>query len=178
MRTNRKPLHFTILLVAHYLLFLPFCYILLVQLLKDKASLCEKVAALQRRLESQSIAAEHKLQNEIQRIKETALAAEKIRRERWVRENTKKIKVNDTNQMITNEKKTERLCDFLTIFLRKKKLSNFFYNFFSSSCVLHWIAFAFPMCHCLSICVCPFLSHTQFKKKTGAHRQGIGARDK
>lgn len=73
---------------------------LLVQLLKDKASLCEKVAAVQRRLESQSIAAEHKLQNEIQRIKETALAAEKIRRERWVRENTKKIKVNDTNQMI------------------------------------------------------------------------------
>lgn len=64
-----------------------------VQLLKDKASLCEKVSALTRRLESQSIAAEHKLQNEIQRIKETALAAEKIRRERWVRENTKKIKV-------------------------------------------------------------------------------------
>lgn len=64
------------------------------QLLKDKASLCEKVAALTRRLESQSIAAEHKLQNEIQRIKETAMVAEKIRRERWVRENTKKIKVN------------------------------------------------------------------------------------
>lgn len=63
------------------------------QLLKDKASLCEKVSALTRRLESQSIASEHKLQNEIQRIKETALAAEKIRRERWVRENTKKIKV-------------------------------------------------------------------------------------
>ncbi|XP_055313157.1 centrosomal protein of 131 kDa isoform X2 [Sitodiplosis mosellana] len=62
------------------------------QLLKDKASLCEKVSAMTRRLESQSIAAEHKLQNEIQRIKETALAAEKIRRERWVRENTKKIK--------------------------------------------------------------------------------------
>lgn len=63
------------------------------KLLKDKASLCEKVSAMTRRLESQSIAAEHKLQNEIQRIKETALAAEKIRRERWVRENTKKIKV-------------------------------------------------------------------------------------
>ncbi|XP_031626285.1 centrosomal protein of 131 kDa isoform X2 [Contarinia nasturtii] len=62
------------------------------QLLKDKASLCEKVSGLTRRLESQSMAAEHKLQNEIQRIKETALAAEKIRRERWVRENTKKIK--------------------------------------------------------------------------------------
>lgn len=65
------------------------------KLLKDKASLCEKVSAMTRRLESQSIAAEHKLQNEIQRIKETALAAEKIRRERWVRENTKKIKVLD-----------------------------------------------------------------------------------
>lgn len=51
------------------------------------------MSGLTRRLESQSIAAEHKLQNEIQRIKETALAAEKIRRERWVRENTKKIKV-------------------------------------------------------------------------------------
>lgn len=64
------------------------------QLLKDKASLCEKVAALTRRIESQAQTSEHKLQTEIARVKETALAAEKIRRERWVRENTKKIKVS------------------------------------------------------------------------------------
>lgn len=63
------------------------------KLLKDKGSLCEKVSALQRRLESQQQVHEHKLQTEIQRVKETALAGEKIRRERWVRENTKKIKV-------------------------------------------------------------------------------------
>ncbi|XP_067633573.1 centrosomal protein of 131 kDa [Eurosta solidaginis] len=62
------------------------------QLLKDKGSLCEKVAALTRRLESQNQAWEHKLETEVQRVKETALAGEKIRRERWVRENTKKIK--------------------------------------------------------------------------------------
>lgn len=64
------------------------------QLLKDKAALCEKVSTLTRRIESQQQTAEHKLQTEIQRVKETALAGEKIRRERWVRENTKKIKVN------------------------------------------------------------------------------------
>lgn len=46
-----------------------------------------------RRIDSQQQSAEHKLQTEIQRVKETALAAEKIRRERWVRDNTKKIKV-------------------------------------------------------------------------------------
>ncbi|TMW52960.1 hypothetical protein DOY81_001993 [Sarcophaga bullata] len=62
------------------------------QLLKDKGSLCEKVAALTRRLESQNQAWEHKLDTEIQRVKETTMAGEKIRRERWVRENTKKIK--------------------------------------------------------------------------------------
>ncbi|XP_068146347.1 centrosomal protein of 131 kDa isoform X2 [Drosophila tropicalis] len=62
------------------------------QLLKDKGSLCEKVAALTRRLESQNQAWEHRLDTELTRSKETTLAAEKIRRERWVRENTKKIK--------------------------------------------------------------------------------------
>ncbi|XP_012162496.1 centrosomal protein of 131 kDa [Ceratitis capitata] len=62
------------------------------QLLKDKGSLCEKVAALTRRLESQNQAWEHKLESEVTRVKETTLAGEKIRRERWVRENTKKIK--------------------------------------------------------------------------------------
>lgn len=63
------------------------------QLLKDKGSLCEKVAALTRRLESQNQAWEHKLETEITRVKENTMAGEKIRRERWVRENTKKIKV-------------------------------------------------------------------------------------
>lgn len=63
------------------------------QLLKDKALLCEKVSALTRRIESQNQAWEHKLQTEIVRVKESTLAGEKIRRERWVRENTKKIKV-------------------------------------------------------------------------------------
>ncbi|XP_055857329.1 centrosomal protein of 131 kDa isoform X2 [Episyrphus balteatus] len=62
------------------------------QLLKDKGSLCEKVAALTRRLESQNQAWEHKLETEVARVKETTLAGEKIRRERWVRDNTKKIK--------------------------------------------------------------------------------------
>lgn len=46
-----------------------------------------------RRIESQNQAWQHKLETESARIKETAVAAEKIRRERWVRENTKKIKV-------------------------------------------------------------------------------------
>ncbi len=63
------------------------------QLLKDKALLCEKVSALTRRIESQNQAWEHKLQTEVIRVKESTLAGEKIRRERWVRENTKKIKV-------------------------------------------------------------------------------------
>ncbi|EDW10659.1 centrosomal protein of 131 kDa isoform X1 [Drosophila mojavensis] len=62
------------------------------QLLKDKGALCEKVAALTRRLESQNQAWEHRLETELARTKETTLAGEKIRRERWVRENTKKIK--------------------------------------------------------------------------------------
>lgn len=70
------------------------CYIpIFMQLLKDKALLCEKVSALTRRIESQNQAWEHKLQTEIVRVKESTLAGEKIRRERWVRENTKKIKV-------------------------------------------------------------------------------------
>lgn len=68
------------------------------QLLKDKGSLCEKVAALTRRLESQNQAWEHKLETEVARVKETTLAGEKIRRERWVRENTKKIKVLQSNE--------------------------------------------------------------------------------
>lgn len=68
------------------------------QLLKDKGSLCEKVAALTRRLESQNQAWEHRLETEVTRVKETTLAGEKIRRERWVRENTKKIKVRTVNR--------------------------------------------------------------------------------
>ncbi|KMY92580.1 centrosomal protein of 131 kDa isoform X2 [Drosophila simulans] len=53
------------------------------QLLKDKGSLCEKVAALTRRLESQNQAWEHRLETELARTKETTMAGEKIRRERW-----------------------------------------------------------------------------------------------
>lgn len=68
------------------------------QLLKDKGSLCEKVAALTRRLESQNQAWEHRLETEVTRVKETTLAGEKIRRERWVRENTKKIKVRTVSR--------------------------------------------------------------------------------
>ncbi|KAH8375391.1 hypothetical protein KR200_003322, partial [Drosophila serrata] len=67
------------------------------QLLKDKGSLCEKVAALTRRLESQNQAWEHRLETELAKTKETTMAGEKIRRERWVRENTKKIKVEKFN---------------------------------------------------------------------------------
>lgn len=63
------------------------------QLLKDKTALSDKVATLNRRIESQNQAWQHKLDTEMVRIKETTLAGEKIRRERWVRENTKKIKV-------------------------------------------------------------------------------------
>lgn len=62
------------------------------QLLKDKASLCEKVTGLTRRLESQNQAWEHKLETELNRTRETIIASEKIRRERWTKENTKKIK--------------------------------------------------------------------------------------
>lgn len=62
------------------------------QLLKDKSSLCEKVTGLTRRVESQNQAWEHKLETEINRTRETILASEKIRRERWAKENTKKIK--------------------------------------------------------------------------------------
>ncbi|XP_063708686.1 centrosomal protein of 131 kDa [Culicoides brevitarsis] len=62
------------------------------QLLKDKANLCEKVNAATRRLDSQNQAWEHKLKTEIERAKETVMAGEKLRRERWVRDNTKKIK--------------------------------------------------------------------------------------
>lgn len=63
-------------------------------MLKDKESLCEKVSALTRRIDSQHQSSEHKLQTEVAKVKDAALAGEKIRRERWVRENTKKIKVN------------------------------------------------------------------------------------
>lgn len=62
------------------------------QLLKDKAALCEKVTGLSRRVESQNQAWEHKLETEINRTRETIMASEKIRRERWAKENTKKIK--------------------------------------------------------------------------------------
>uniref|UniRef100_A0A336LTG2 CSON004309 protein n=1 Tax=Culicoides sonorensis TaxID=179676 RepID=A0A336LTG2_CULSO len=62
------------------------------QLLKDKANLCEKVNQLTRRLDSQNQAWEHKLKTEIERAKETVMAGEKLRREKWVRDNTKKIK--------------------------------------------------------------------------------------
>lgn len=62
------------------------------QLLKDKANLCEKMNQASRRLDSQNQAWEHKLKTEIERAKETVMAGEKLRRERWVRDNTKKIK--------------------------------------------------------------------------------------
>ncbi|XP_058829093.1 centrosomal protein of 131 kDa [Topomyia yanbarensis] len=62
------------------------------QLIKDKSGLCEKVTQLTRRIESQNQIWEHRLKTELERAKDTALAAEKIRREKWVRENTKKIK--------------------------------------------------------------------------------------
>lgn len=63
------------------------------QLLKDKSELCDKIANLSRRFDSQNQAWEHKVVTEVARAKETVLAGEKIRREKWVRENTKKIKV-------------------------------------------------------------------------------------
>lgn len=62
--------------------------------MKDKAELCDKVTALSRRIESQNQAWEHKLETEVVRVKDATMAGEKVRRERWVRENTKKIKVN------------------------------------------------------------------------------------
>ncbi|XP_062559698.1 centrosomal protein of 131 kDa isoform X2 [Armigeres subalbatus] len=62
------------------------------QLIKDKSGLCDKVTQLTRRIESQNQSWEHRLKTELERAKDTALAAEKIRREKWVRENTKKIK--------------------------------------------------------------------------------------
>lgn len=62
------------------------------QLLKDKSSLCEKVTGLTRRVESQNQAWEHKLESEVSRTRDAVLASEKIRRERWTKENTKKIK--------------------------------------------------------------------------------------
>lgn len=62
------------------------------QLLKDKTNLCEKINHLTRRTESQNQAWEHKLKTEVDRVKETLLAAEKLRKEKWVRDNTKKIK--------------------------------------------------------------------------------------
>jgi len=62
------------------------------QLIKDKAALCEKVSQITRRIDSQNQAWEHRLKTEVDRAKEQAMAGEKIRREKWVRENTKKIK--------------------------------------------------------------------------------------
>lgn len=46
-----------------------------------------------RRFDSQNQAWEHKLTTEVARAREQALAGEKIRREKWVRDNTKRIKV-------------------------------------------------------------------------------------
>lgn len=81
------------------------------QLIKDKASLCEKVSQITRRLDSQNQAWEHRLKTEMEKVKEQALAGEKIRREKWVRENTKKIKELtvkglelEINKMTTNNK--------------------------------------------------------------------------
>ena len=51
------------------------------------------MANLTRRLDSQNQAWEHKIETELARTKEITMAGEKIRREKWVRENTKKIKV-------------------------------------------------------------------------------------
>lgn len=62
------------------------------QLIKDKSGLCDKVTQLTRRIESQNQSWEHRLKTELEKSKDTALAAEKIRREKWVRENTRKIK--------------------------------------------------------------------------------------
>lgn len=70
------------------------------QLIKDKASLCEKVSQITRRLDSQNQAWEHRMKTEVEKAKEQALAGEKIRREKWVRENTKKIKGNEKNKII------------------------------------------------------------------------------
>lgn len=81
------------------------------QLIKDKASLCEKVSQITRRLDSQNQAWEHRMKTEVDKAKEQALAGEKIRREKWVRENTKKIKELtvkglelEINKMSTNHK--------------------------------------------------------------------------
>ncbi|GAB0097121.1 Centrosomal protein of 131 kDa [Sergentomyia squamirostris] len=62
------------------------------QLLRDKSSLCEKVGNMTRRMDSQNQAWEHKLESELTKARETMSAGEKIRKERWVKENTKKIK--------------------------------------------------------------------------------------
>lgn len=92
----------------------------LIKLLKDKASLCEQVSTLTRRIESQNQSSEHKLQTELARFKETAIVGEKIRRERWVRENTKKIKVklghpNQRSNDITYQ------IQYISLSLKKKK---------------------------------------------------------
>lgn len=87
------------------------------QLIKDKAGLCDKVTQISRRMDSQNQAWEHRLKTETERAKETANAGEKIRRERWVRENTKKIKEltvkgleNEINKMnSSNNKEIEDL---------------------------------------------------------------------
>lgn len=81
------------------------------QLIKDKSALCEKVAQATRRVDSQNQAWEHRMKTEVDKAKEQALAGEKIRREKWVRENTKKIKELtvkglelEINKMSTNHK--------------------------------------------------------------------------
>lgn len=81
------------------------------QLIKDKASLCEKVSQITRRLDSQNQAWEHRMKTEVDKAKEQAMAGEKIRREKWVRDNTKKIKELtvkglelEINKMSTNHK--------------------------------------------------------------------------
>lgn len=111
------------------------------QLIKDKASLCEKVSQITRRLDSQNQAWEHRMKTEVEKAKEQAMAGEKIRRksrnnafmnlwklkkflfeinsnhiflpigEKWVRDNTKKIKELtvkglelEINKMSTNHK--------------------------------------------------------------------------
>lgn len=81
------------------------------QLIKDKAALCEKVSQITRRIDSQNQAWEHRMKTEVDKAKEQAMAGEKIRRERWVRDNTKKIKELtvkglelEINKMSTNHK--------------------------------------------------------------------------
>lgn len=95
------------------------------QLIKDKAALCEKVSQITRRLDSQNQAWEHRLKTEVERAKEQAMAGEKIRREKWVRDNTKKIKELtvkglelEINKMSTNHRQVGFL-NYLNSFIKK-----------------------------------------------------------